>query len=843
MISGQRLFLRGERPHISKLPSSNPCTRSLSFDHAGARAVKLFSGFVGLLVLGSIGASRSPLHAQNIVSQPVTRAAPQNLVTLKIPHLTREPKLEDFANMQPSPEVAGTMLKVDHFLQRDPKDGEPVSQRTEAYLGYTDKNLYAIFLAFDTEMDKLRGHMVRRELINDDDQVGFFLDTFHDRRHALFFYINPAGVQQEGAYLEGQQDIDLSWDTIWTSETKILPQGWIGYFSIPFKSLRFKSTDALQEWGFLLERDIPHNGEHAFYPQFTNKLQGLLTQEGDLSGLQHISPGRNFQLIPYASVRSFRGLDQRDPMHAGFDSGSLQPKAGLDAKAVIKDSLVLDATINPDFGQIESDEPQITVNQRFEVFFPEKRPFFQENSGYFSTPINLVFTRRIVDPLYGVRLSGKLGRWSVGTLFADDQSPGKSVAPNDPLYGHQAYFAIARVSREFGSQGSNIGFLYTDRELATVPNTTCTFDECLSSMNRVGGIDFHFKFNKNWSLDGQAVESTSRYNDGSHGSGAGYNLYLDRSTRNWEINSLYKDNAPGFVTRTGFFQRPDIRWFSNFVQRKFYVEGKHLQFHGPSLYTRNIWDHTGLRIEYFSNVNYRWVFNRNTNFGVYANYGHERLRPFDYSSLTTNVDFPHDQVGFFLNSQYYQWMNLSMEANVGRDTNYDPQYGPLVPNRTGASTSTPSGIPLPGKSRFVQAAATFRPVRGLTVDNTFFYTSLRDVVTNASFFNDYIFRTRWNYQFTRAFSLRLIGQYNGNLSNQVYTSLQHAKNFNADVLFTYLVHPGTAIYVGYNTDLANYNRALFPDPYDTSKYLLRTPNSFLNDGRQVFVKVSYLLRF
>jgi hypothetical protein len=207
------------------------------------------------------------------------------------------------------------------------------------------------------------------------------------------------------------------------------------------------------------------------------------------------------------------------------------------------------------------------------------------------------------------------------------------------------------------------------------------------------------------------------------------------------------------------------------------------------------------------------------------------------------VDFPHDQVGFFVNSQYFKWLNAALEANLGRDTNYDPQYGPMPPNRTGLSVSTPSGIPLPGKSRFVQASATVRPLRGLTVDNTFFYTSLRDVVTNASFFNDYIFRTKWNYQFTRSFSLRLIGQYNGNLTNTVYTSLQNAKNFNADVLFTYLVHPGTAIYVGYNSDVANYNRALLPDPHDPSKYLLRSPNSYINDGRQFFVKVSYLLRF
>jgi hypothetical protein len=768
------------------------------------------------------------------------RKAPANLVQLKIPRLDREPKIEDFAGMVPSPEVAG-MLKIDHFLQRDPKDGAPISQRTEAYLGYTDKNLYVIFLAFD-DMSQLRAHMVRREQINDDDQVGFFLDTFHDRRHALFFYINAFGVQQEGSFLEGQEDIDLSWDTIWTSETKILPQGWIGYFSIPFKSLRFHSSTGVQDWGFLLERDIQHNGEHSFSPAFSKNVQGLLTQEGELTGFEHISPGRNFQLIPYTSFRSFRIIDDRNPVFPGFDSSPFSPKAGVDAKAVIKDSLVLDATLNPDFGQIESDEPQITVNQRFEVFFPEKRPFFQENSSYFSTPINLVFTRRIVDPLYGVRLSGKLGRWSLGTLFADDQSPGESVAPNDPLYGHQAYFTIARVSREFGNQGSNIGVIFTDRELATVPNTTCTADECLSHMNRIGGLDFHLQFNKNWLLNGQGVYSASKYNDGSTGSGAAYQLYLDRSTRNWEINSLYKDNAAGFVTRTGFFQRPDIRWFSNFVQRRFYVEGKHLVFHGPSLYTRNIWDHTGLRIEYFSNVNYRWMFQKQTQIGVYANYGHERLRPADYSSLTTNVDIPHDQVGFFFNTQYFKWMTAALEANIGRDTNYDPQYGPTPPNRPQAELGSPSGIPVPGKSRFVQASATFRPVRGLTVDNTFFYTSLRDVKTNVNFFNDYIARSKWNYQFTRALSLRVIGQYNGDLTNPTYTSLQHAKNFNADVLFTYLVHPGTALYIGYNSDLANFNRNLLYDPYDTSR-IGRVPASYINDSRVIYAKFSYLLRF
>src|SRR5262249_3394979 len=234
-------------------------------------------------------------------------------------------------------------------------------------------------------------------------------------------------------------------------------------------------------------------------------------------------------------------------------------------------------------------------------------------------------------------------------------------------------------------------------------------------------------------------------------------------------------------------------------------------------------------------------FNGQTSFGVYGNYGHERLRPDDYPHLTTNVDFPHDQVGFFLNTQHYKWLALAVEANLGRDTNYDPKFVPEPISRTGEIFS-PSGIPVAGKSRFVEASATFRPGRGLTIENTYFYYALRDPQTNANFINNHIIRSKWNYQFTRAFSLRLIGQYNANLANPLYTSLQHAKNFDADILFTYLVHPGTAIYVGYNSDLANIDRLLRPDPYD-GRELRRIPNAYINDGRAFFVKVSYLLRF
>jgi len=778
-----------------------------------------------LLSISILGTPAIGSPAKDDVPRPA--ASPlAGMIKLRIPHMSLDPKLSDFEGMEPGKNVAGKMLKIDQFWQHDPKDGAPASQRTEAYLGYSDQKLYVVFLAFDDQMDKLRAHMVRREQIDEDDQVGFFLDTFHDHQHAVMFYINPYAVQQEGTYLEGQ-GWDASWDTVWTSEARINAKGWIGYFAIPFKSLRFKPTTSVQEWGFLLGRVIQHNsGERSFYPRNSPNIQSMLAQEGEITGLENISPGRNMQFIPYTSLRAFRALDRRDPARTTFDSRTAEGRLGLDSKFVLKDALVLDATINPDFGQVESDDPQITVNQRFEVFFPEKRPFFQENSSYFATPMNLVFTRRIADPQYGTRLTGKVGRWSLGTLFANDKSPGESVVNKDPLSAGNAYFGVLRVSREISNSGSSVGMIYTDRELHTVTGSSCTSDACSTGFNRVGGVDTHIKFDKNWQMDAQAVRSDTKLNDGSYKAGAAYNLYVERSSRNLEFNSLYKDNSPDFQTRTGFFQRPDVRWFSNFVQPRFYVNGKHLIFHAPSVYTENIWDHNHLRIEYFTNVNYRWIFNGQSNFGVYANYGHERLRPSDYSTLLINRDYPHYQRGFFANSAYFKWTSLGFEANLGQDTNYNPRFGP----------------PVPGKSRFAVFFSTIRPAKGLTVENSYLYTSLRDTLSNLNFFNNHIIRSKWNYQFTRQFSLRLIGQYLANVANPGLTSLQHTKNLNADVLFTYLVHPGTAIYAGYNSDLQNINHSLAPDPYDSSQ-LLRTNRGFLNDGRQVFVKVSYLFRY
>jgi hypothetical protein len=416
-----------------------------------------------------------------------------------------------------------------------------------------------------------------------------------------------------------------------------------------------------------------------------------------------------------------------------------------------------------------------------------------------------------------------VGHWGIGTLLADDRSPGKSVMETDPLSGHRAYYGVLRVTRDLWKD-SNIGIIYTDRELNTSPDTTCTDLRCTVGFNRVGGIDSKIRFNKNWVGNFQALTSSTKFSDGSRLAGPSYQAYVERTSKTLEFNTLYIDTAPGFQTETGFYRRPDIRRFSNFAMYRFYrKDGSKLVWHGPSIFTINNWDHSGTRLEYFANANYRFVLKGQTVFGVYANLGHERLRPIDFDTLSTNQDYTHYQRGFFTATALSKIWTFNTEMNLGQDTNYSP--------RTGA--------PVVGHYRFVQAGLNVRPLKGLSITNSYLLSTLADKITDRNIFNAHIIRSKWNYQFNRELSLRFIGQYNANITNPLYTTLENSKNFNADFLVTYMLHPGTAVYVGYNSNLQN----LDPSLTYTPDGVLRRGDRFLNDGRQVFVKISYLFRY
>lgn len=752
---------------------------------------------------------------------------------IRVPRVDAVPRIEDFLDMEPDAAWKGKLAEADQFRQRMPSDGALVSERTEVYLGYDARNLYAIFICFDQEPDRLRARLSRREDVFDDDFVELMLDTFDDHRHAYAFFSNPLGVQADALWTEGpgtiDQNFDMSFDAVWNSAGRVTDHGFVIWMAIPFRSLRFSSSDP-QTWGLLLARQLPRKNEQAFWPQYSSRILGRLNQAGQATGMEHISPGRNFQLIPYGVFRSFKELDLRDPNIPTYTQRAAFGQVGLDAKAVLKDKFVLDVTANPDFSQVESDDPQITVNQRFEVPFPEKRPFFLENSNYFQTPIQLLFTRRIVDPKWGARLTGKDGPWALGALVAGTDSPGEEVSPDNPLFGHHALFAIGRVSHDIGNQ-SSVGLLYADREAN-------------GFFNRVGSIDGRFKLNENWAANVQAAYSATINPDdenfnlfdthGAYQAGSAAEVILQRDGRKLNYFLDYTDRSPDFRTLTGFDPQPDIHNLYQRVQYSFRPEGKHLISWGPTYEQYLTYDHEGNEIGsgYIPSVRVELVGSTFLT-ALYAK-EMEQLRPQDFDGINQIQKYTRHTTEFAIDSNYFRKFSVHGDVRWGERVNYDPPTDPNDPSTTIA--------PFLASRTSANVQITVRPTRSLKIDNTYILFRLHHCANCGEPFgsmNNHIIRTRVNYQFNKELSFRFIGEYSAVLATPTFTALETTKNFNADFLVTYLVHPNTAIYVGYNSNLEN---ILDPPHNDPSGDLARG-GRLINDGRNFFVKVSYLFRF
>ncbi len=737
-----------------------------------------------------------------------------HFATVKIPRFEGRPVLEDFLDMKPSPAWEGKLAKIDQFLQRAPNDGAPVSEKTVTYLGYNKTALYAIFVCFDSAPKLIRARLGRREDIFDDDWISLMLDTFHDERRAYTFFTNPLGVQADAVWTEQQQDFDYSFDTVWNSEGKLTPEGYVVWIEIPFRSLRFASNDP-QTWGVMLNRGIVRKNERVFWPQWSSHIAGRLNQEGIATGLEGISPGRNLQFIPHVNFSSFRTLNTRDPNTPGYSHRMAFGEAGLDSKVVFKDKFVLDTTVNPDFSQVESDEPQVTVGQRFEVLFPEKRPFFLENSNYFMTPLpfggfHMFLTRHIVNPQYGIRLTGKDGPWSVGLLAADDRWPGQQVPETDVNAGKRAYFGIARIARDIGSQ-STLGVMYTDREFA-------------GSFNRLGGIDGRFRLNTHWIADFQGLVSSTRTLEGRYLAGPLGLVDVYRQGYNFNYEFHFNDRGIGFRTVPGVDNQPDVRQFDHAVSYTFHPKDSFLLSWGPSAEIYESWDHEGDKTWAGYVASIAAELPRQTTFNLSASTNGEMLRTIDYPVLPTNHMFNPKTLMISANTQVVRQAVIYFTYSRGTRINYTP----------------PAGMePFLASWSRINTTLTVRPSRSLRIDNTYLLFRLTDRFSPRAIINNHIVRSKWSYQMTRRASFRVIGQYTGVLTNSALSAVPSSKNFNADFLFTYLVHPNTALYVGYNSNLENLDPSL---GIDSNGNLLRGTR-FINDGRRFFVKLSYLFRF
>ena len=754
----------------------------------------------------------------------------------RIPRVSKAPKLEDFLKSRPRE----AELVVDDFRQYVPGDGNAATEKTAAYLSYDDKNLYVVFVCHDG--GQVRAHLSKREDVDQDDGVGVLLDTFRDHHRAYVFYSNPLGIQSDSIYTEGQT-YDFSFDTLWNNEGRVTPDGYMVWFSIPFKSLRFSHVPE-QTWGIALYRVVLRKSEYDYWPYITQRVEGITQQFEPVGGLEHVSPGRNMQIIPYGLLAGDHFLNQPALTSAGPPpsyQNAFEHRAGLDAKFVAKDALTFDITLNPDFSQVETDDPQVTVNQRFAVLFPEKRPFFIENAGFFQTPVNLFFSRQVADPQFGARMTGKAGDWTLGALVIDDRHPGEGQAPAS-VYDTRALDGVVRIAREFGKQ-SYIGAFASSRDFA-------------DTSNRIVSLDARLKFSPNWVADFQASHSWTRQDlnlpqlcqqftvpvqngvtPSNASSQQGNSLYADISYtgRKFYFLSEYNDFSSGFCAELGFVPRVDIRQSYSLASYLWRPKLHPVVDFGPVASETIDWDHNDVLEDWQAAVGLQIDLTRNSTFTVSRGEAYE---------LFANIPFRKHSTSIYGTSALYKWLTLTGRFTSGVGENYFPG-GTLDP--------------FLGNVKRATLGFTVRPSARFRVDETGIYYRLgtRSASTPANFapghsiFNNYLFRTKVNYQFTKELSLRVILDYDATLANDQLLNIQAnlgsypggpfpaTKQFTTDVLMTYLLHPGTALYVGYNNGLSNLRLdESLPTPAVTFQ------GSPANRTSQLFfVKLSYLFRF
>jgi len=751
---------------------------------------------------------------------PAEQRKAQPASEYKAPLIQEKLRLSDFAGMEPRPELKDKLLKISGFIQNSPHDGQPATEETVVWLGYTKSAIYFVFICHDRHPELIRGHLARRENILKDDYMAVLLDPFQDHRKGVIFVVNAAGVQADASW-DDTNGADYSYDQVWDSEGQVTREGWMALIEIPFRSLRFRPNGA--DWGVVFMHNFPRNSEQDFWPRVSTNITGILSQEGTLQGIAGVTGSHNAQINPYVLAQNERELKTLDPLNPYFSSQHLEGTAGGEVKAILKDRIVFDATINPDFSTVESDQPQFTVDQRYPVYFPELRPFFLENANYFATPINLVYTRNIVHPEYGGRVTGKTGHTNLGLFVIDDREPGQTVAPSDPLYNKRATIAVGRVSRDLG-KGSSIGAIYTDYEFG-------------QGWNRIGGVDFTWRMTNKWTALGQMVESSTKGTVDSdtpptYSAGPASNFQLQHNGHTFNLNSTYQDMSVGFQTQLGFIQTANIHNGQTYMNYQWYPKHRTIQRIGLETNQNVAYDHLGDRVYHYSNFDVFVLLPRNFLLAPVVGQNSDTVGPQNGYLLTQNRNFTENFGGFVARGAPFAQLNFNVQAFRSGNVNYNPVAG---------------GTPFLMNQETVQALFTLQPLRQLTADNTYLLDRDHAVKGGALVYESQVFRTKVNYQFTRAVSARVIVEYDSTLANPAETSLKRTKQVGTEALLTWLPHPGTAIYVGYNNDMQNLDRSLcnrLPggacDPNNT---VAPRATNFLNDGRQIFVKASYLFRF
>lgn len=540
------------------------------------------------------------LLAVSLLCVPLPGAA-QSLTNHDIPRVNASPRIDG----QIDEGEWAQAKRVAVNIETGPRDNVTADVEAEALLMEDGEVLYVAFIAHDHQPDQIRAVYRDRDTALNDDWMGIVLDTFNDERRAYEFMVNPFGVQIDAILDDVNDRLDVSWNAIWNSAGQINDTGYVVEFAIPLKQLRFSPSDGPQTWGIDLVRNYPRNRNNRIASNRKERnISCYLCQIGKANGFADLQASRNLEVIPTITSTS---VENRDPAVGDWDGESIDPVGSLDVRWGITQDLYLNATLNPDFSQVEADSAQLNINNTFSLFFPERRTFFLDGADYFDTFENLVHTRNISDPDYGLKLTGKSGGHTYGVLTANDTNtsfliPGALRSRVASLGEEESKVAIGRYRLDI-FDNSTIGALVTDRSADGYNNTVTSLDAALRPTDQ----DI---------ISIQSMRSSSdyptliqdRYNQAGAMSDSSHRIEYRHNDQFWDWRVGYTDVGEDFRADLGFINRVDYKFFVTTVGRTWRGDGDDFfsRIRFAADYDRTE-DQSGLKleeeVEFFVNMN------------------------------------------------------------------------------------------------------------------------------------------------------------------------------------------------------------------------------------------------
>ncbi len=713
------------------------------------------------------------------------------------------------------------------FTSYLPVDGRPAEDDTEIRIWYSPTALYIGIVAQEIH-GEVRSTLADRDNLENDDYLILILDTYDDKRSAFAFAVNPLGQQSDGTIMDhpsvGRNSsltfrLDPNPDYIFSSKGVLTEEGFTVEIKIPFKSLRYQRADT-QNWGFNVLRHVQHSNYRSTLFNTQLGVASFLAQTGKLVNISGIRRDRVFEINP-----EIRGSIARPADYKNFDSEMTDP-VGFNVRYGWSSNVGINATVNPDFSQIEADVAQINYDPRRALFFPEKRPFFLDGIERFQTPTRLIYTRRIFNPVAAGKIAGKFGANTIGFISAADNS-GPSLSKMDP-----SYVNALRLKRDLSDQ-NHIGLVFTNK----------THDNW---SNRVFAVDGRFVAKDTYTFRAQGGFSQTNDKEVNGAFAPMWDIAANASSRKWSSSFSFKGYHSDFNPAVGFIERGDYVTVSTGPTRRFYGKtGTFIEKLSLSLRVMGNWDYNGFmngshpddrRLYPSFALQFRGGW-RLTNFTWIEKFGYPENFFTNYYIKTLSGYVPYQgtpelaNYGIMLELSTPQLDRISatLKYGFGRDPNYEEWA--------------------PGNIYLVESKIKWNPTDQIRMSLRYnqqqnYRSSDGSLVSESR-----TPRVKIEYQITPTIFLRGVVQYTAkfrdNLRDNSRTELpiyfkdsdgqyipalsETSNNIEADFLFSYRPMPGTLVFFGYGSSLTEPNRFRF-------KSMARQMDGF-------FLKISYLFQF